>query len=84
MMSTGVPSGRNGISSSGIMRAITPLLAVSARHLVALGYLASLSNPQADKLVHAGREFIIIVPAEHSNFNDLAALSHEGHGGRYL
>ncbi len=52
-ISTGVPSGRKGISSSGRMRATTPLLPWRPGHLVALGDLPLLGHVDPDQLVDA-------------------------------
>ena len=51
------------------------LVAVSARHLVALGHLAGLGDPDAHQLVDAGGQLGAFIPVEHLNADDLAALA---------
>ena len=51
------------------------LVAVAAGHLVAHGDLALLGDVDADQCVHAGRELIPLLPAEHLHGHDLALFA---------
>ena len=51
------------------------LVAVASRHLVALGYLAGLSDPQTHHLVDARRKLVLVSPRQHLHANNLAAFA---------
>ena len=57
-MSTGVPSGRNGMSSCGRILRDDALVAVAPRHLVAFHDLALLGDVDAHQHVDARRQFV--------------------------
>ena len=63
MMSTGVPSGRNGMSSGGQDLADDALVAVAAGELVTVLDLALLRDVHADQLVDAGRQLVVVLAA---------------------
>src|SRR4051795_3355995 len=98
MMSTGVPSGRNGMSSTGRILPMTPLLpwraggvspalvfrfsvaetrdlAVAAGELVTVLDLALLGDVDADQLVDARRQLVLVVAREDADADDLAVLA---------
>src|SRR5699024_10859574 len=51
------------------------LVAVAAGDLVTVGDLALLGHVDADHLVHAGRELVAVLTAEHAHTDDLAGLT---------
>ena len=76
MMSTGVPSGRNGMSSTGRMRAMTPLLPWRPAILSPSEILRFWAMRHAHHLVHAGRQLVVgRLAAEDLDVDDLAALA---------
>ena len=74
-MSSGVPSGRKGISSCGQDAGDNALVAVTAGHLVAHGDLPLLGDIHADDLVHAGAKLVAVLTGEDLDVHDDAALA---------
>src|SRR5262245_36727521 len=74
-ISTGVPSGRKG----HVLRRHDPghdaLVAVAPGHLVARRDLPLLGHVDADQLVDAGRQLILVLAAEHLDVDHDAALA---------
>ena len=75
MMSTGVPSGRNGMSSLRQDLGDHALVAVAAGHLVADADLALLGDRHPDQPVDAGLEVVVELASELADLDDLAALA---------
>jgi hypothetical protein len=63
-ISTGVPSGRKGISSSGRIFGNNPLIPVATGHFVAFGDFSLLGNIHPHDLVDAGRKLIAVLPGK--------------------
>ena len=51
---------------------MTPFVAVPAGELVAVGDLALLGHVDADQLVDAGGQFVVVLAGEHPDADDLA------------
>ena len=75
MMSTGVPSGRNGMSSAGRILAMTPLLPWRPAILSPTRDLALLGDRHPDQAVDAGLEVVVELATELADLDDLAALA---------
>ena len=75
MMSTGVPSGRNGMSSAGRILAMTPLLPWRPAILSPTLILRFWATRHADQPVDARRELVVELAAELADVDDLAALA---------
>ena len=75
MMSTGVPSGRNGMSSGRQDLGDDALVAVAAGHLVADADLALLGDRHPDQAVDARLEVVVELAPELADLDDLAALA---------
>ena len=75
MMSTAVPSARNGMSSIGQDLGDDALVAVAAGELVALVDLALLRDVDAHELVHARRQVVAGLAAEGADRDDATGLA---------
>ena len=75
MMSTGLPSAMNGMSSTGRILEITPLLPCRPGQLVADADLALLGHVDPHQLVDTRRELVLVVAAEHLDVDHLAGLA---------
>ncbi len=75
MMSTGVPSGRNGMSSWGRILAITPLLPCRPAILSPTRDLPLLGDRHPDQPVDARLEVVVQLATELADLDDLAPLA---------
>ena len=75
MMSTGVPSGRNGMSSTGRILAITPLLPWRPAILSPTLILRFWATRHPDQPVDTGWQVVVVLAAEARDLDDLAALA---------
>ena len=75
MMSTGVPSGRYGMSSCGRIFAITPLLPWRPAILSPTLILRFCATRHPDQAVHARLEVVVELAPELADLDDLAALA---------
>ena len=73
--STGVPSSRNGMSSTGQDLGDDALVAVPAGELVAVGDLALVRDVDPDELVDARRQLVALVLVEHLDADDGPGLA---------
>ncbi len=74
-ISSGVPSGRNGMSSCGQDAGDDALVAVTAGHLIADGDLPLLGDIDADDLVDTGGQLVAVFAGEDLDIDDDAGFA---------
>ena len=70
MTSTGVPSGRKGISSSGKNTGNNPFVTVTSGHFIPYGDFTFLNDISTNELVNAWWQFIAIFTVKHFNIKN--------------
>ena len=75
MMSTGVPSGRNGMSSAGRILPITPLLPWRPASLSPSWILRFWATYTRTSSFTPGAQLVLVVAGEHPDADDLAVLA---------
>ena len=74
-MSTGLPSGRNGMSSTGRILAMTPLLPWRPAILSPTLILRFCATATRIILLTPGRQLVVVLAAEDRDVDDLAVLA---------